>query len=360
MIRLGTDYHVPSAHLLEQLQEDAEREAVEELVLAHGEDVLHASRSVASLFESQLNTADFGSNHRVVLGQTPEFGKVDTSLLAAALAAEPARRLGDQEDGRHEDDRNEDGKDQGDAPLDREEVDLVEAQVDPRLEQITQADEAAVQDSVCTAVLGSGALGLPDGDCRGELANAPSENESSNDELGDVECGALEDLADEGKASGQEDHLAATKLVAEPRAGEGTEKRTDGEHGDHGALNGLLVGLLSTSSGDSVHFWEGGGEIPEREQTANTGLVVTEEDEGRHDDQQQLGDLQLLAAEDHGDRWEDPERIWRLLCMLVARLLFQSSEGVDGPGVLSNRQIGLAALWMAKVQRNTQQGGDEV
>jgi hypothetical protein len=314
MMRLGTNYHIPSAHLLEQLQEDAEGEAVEELVLAHGEDVLHAGRSVAGLFESELNAADFSGNHGVVLGQTTELGQVDTSLLTAALAAKPARRLGDQEDGRHEDDRNKDGEHQGDAPLDGEEVDLVEAQVDPRLEQVTQADEAAVQDGVGAAVLGSGALGLPDGDCCGELANTPSEDEASNDELCNVERGALEDLADEGQTGGQEDHLAATELVTEPGAGEGTQQGTDGEHGDDGALNGLLVGLLGTGGVDGVHFREGGGEVLEREQTANAGLVVTEEDEGRHDDQQQLGDLQLLSAEDHVERWEDPERIWRVLC----------------------------------------------
>ena len=297
-LRVGY-YHVPSAHLLEQLEENAEREAVEELVLAHGEDVLHAGGGVASLFESKLNAADFSGNHGVILGQTTELGEVDTSLLTAALAAEPARRLGNQEDGRHEDDRDEDGEHQGDAPLDGEEVDLVEAQVDPGLEEVTQTDEAAVQDGVGTAVLGSGALGLPDGDGCGELANTPSEDEASNDELCDVEGGALEDLADEGQAGGQEDHLAATEPVAEPGAGEGTHQGTDGEHGDDGALDGLLVGLLSTVGVDSVHLREGGGEVLEREQTANTGLVVTEEDEGRHDDQQQLGDLQLLSTEDH-------------------------------------------------------------
>ena len=40
------------------------------------------------------------------------------------------------------------------------------------------------------------------------------------------------------------------------------------------------------------------------------------------------------------------------------RLLFQSNEGVDGLGVLSNRQTDLATLWMVKVQRNMQQGGE--
>jgi len=258
-------YHVPSAHLLKQLEKNAEREAVKELVLAHGEDVLHAGCGVAGLFESELNAADFGGNHGVVLGQTTELGQVGTSLLTAALAAEPARGLGDQKDGRHEDDRDEDGEHQGDAPLDGEEVDLVEAQVDPGLKEVTQTDEAAVQNGVGTAVLGSGALGLPDGDCCGELANAPSEDEASNDELCDVERGALEDLADEGEAGSQEDHLAATELVAEPGAGEGTEQGTDGEHGDNGALDGLLVGLLSTGGVDSVHFREGGGEVLERE-----------------------------------------------------------------------------------------------
>ena len=68
-------------------------------------------------------------------------------------------------------------------------MDLVETEVDPGLEQVTQTDEAAVKDGVCATVLGSRALGLPDGNGGRELTDTPSENETSNDELGDVERG---------------------------------------------------------------------------------------------------------------------------------------------------------------------------
>lgn len=293
--------NIPSAHLLKHLEQDAEHEAVEKLVLAHGEDVLHAGSGVTSLLESELNAANFGSNQRVVLGETAEPGQVGTSLLTTSLAAEPTRRLWNEEDAGHEDDGDEDGEDQGDAPLDRAKVDLEETKVDPGLEQVTQTDEASVQDGVGTAVLCSGALRLPDRDGGGKLTNTPSKDESSNDELGDVERRALEDLADEGQNTSEEDHLAAAELVAEPGAGEGTEKRANGEHSDDGALDGLLVALLCTVGGDGVHFRERLSEVSQREKTTDTRLVVTEQDEGRHDDQQQLGHLQLLAIEDHGD-----------------------------------------------------------
>jgi hypothetical protein len=46
---------VTSAHLLEELQENAEREAVEELIFAHGEDIAKFSGAAARLFESKFD-----------------------------------------------------------------------------------------------------------------------------------------------------------------------------------------------------------------------------------------------------------------------------------------------------------------
>lgn len=273
--------YVPSAHLLEQPEQDTEHEAVEELVLAHGEDVLHAGRGVSGLFKGELNTADFCGNHGVILWETAEPGQTGTGLLSTSLAAKPARRLGDQEDGRDQDDRDENREDQGDAPLNGEEVDFEETKVDPGLEKVTQTDKAAVEHCVGTTVLGSGALRLPDGDRRRELTYAPSEDETSDDELCDVERGALEDLADQGETSGREDQLAATKTISKERAGESTKKRADGKHGDYCALNGFL-GLLDVAGrSNGVHLGERGCEVTKRKQTTDTRLVVTEQDEGK-------------------------------------------------------------------------------
>jgi hypothetical protein len=92
---------------------------------------------------------------------------------------------------------------------------------------------------------------------------------------------------------------AATKRVTEFRAGEGTEQSANGEHSNHGSLDSLLVSLHLAGGGDSVHLWEGVGEVAKREKATNTRLVVSEQDEGRHDDQQQLGRLKLLSCEHH-------------------------------------------------------------
>jgi hypothetical protein len=96
----------------------------------------------------------------------------------------------------------------------------------------------------------------------------------------------LEDLTDESQACGEEDHLAATEDVTEPGAGESTKKCTNSEHGDHGSLDGLLMSLDGTVGSDGVHFREGVGEVMKRKEATNARLVVTKQDEGRHDDQQ--------------------------------------------------------------------------
>lgn len=113
---------------------------------------------MASLLKSELNATNLSSNQRVVLGKTAELGQTGASLLSTTHTAEPARRFGNKEDSADEDHRDEDGDDQGNAPLDGKEVDLEEAQVDPGLKNVTQADEAAVQNCVRATVLRSRAL----------------------------------------------------------------------------------------------------------------------------------------------------------------------------------------------------------
>lgn len=118
----------------------------------------------------------------------------------------------------------------------------------------------------------------------------------------------MEDLANESEACSDEDQLPASEHVTQLGARESTEKSADGEHGHNGSLDSLLVGLDSAGGGNSVHLRECVGKVAKREKTTNARLVVTKQDEGRHDDQQQLGDLQLLACEDHGCEG-DPNRM---------------------------------------------------
>jgi hypothetical protein len=61
------------------------------------------------------------------------------------------------------------------------------------------------------------------------------------------------------------------------------------------------VALLSTVGVDDVDVREVVIPVTEGEQTTDTRLVVSEEDEGRQDDQQQLDHLQGGSRKTHGD-----------------------------------------------------------
>ena len=84
--RVGGD-QVGATHLLEELQEDAEREAVEEPVLAVGENLAKLDGTALGLLQSKLNAANLSRDIVVV--------KVDTLELRETLAGVLNTALGD-------------------------------------------------------------------------------------------------------------------------------------------------------------------------------------------------------------------------------------------------------------------------
>jgi hypothetical protein len=316
--RVGRD-EVATAHLLEELEEDAKRETVEQLVLAIGEDVAELDGGALSFLERQFNAANLSSDCGVVKGKTLERRQAVARLLDTALVDEPTRGLRNHEDSNHGDEGDGCGDGEGNAPLQGQVVLLVEAKVDPGLEQVAQTDKASIEDDVLAAVGRRRTLGLPDRNCRTEDSNTPSENEATDDELRSLECSALQDLADKGQEGTAKDELATTEGVANPRGAEGTKESTDGKGSNltglaltpscflqepstyDGTLDGRLAALLSTVGIDDVDVREVVIPVTEGEQTTDTRLVVSEEDEGRQDDQQQLDHLQGGSRKAHGD-----------------------------------------------------------
>lgn len=266
--------------MLEELQEDAEREAVEQLVLAVGEDLADLDGAALGLLESELDAADLSGDLVVVEVEALELGQALPGLLDAALGDEPSRGLRDGEDGDHGDERDDGGDRKGNAPLKREIVLLEEAEVDPGLEQVSERDEAAIKHNVLTTVSGRGALGLPDRDGSTELADTPAKDEAADDELCNAEGGALQDLSDESADGTNEDDLATTEHVTHPGAGKSAEQSTNGEGSNDRTLLGRALALQSTRSVNGVNLREVLGPVLERQETADTRLVVSEEDEG--------------------------------------------------------------------------------
>ena len=229
---------VGTTHLLEELQEDAEREAVEQLVLAVCEDVADLDGAALGLLESELDAANLRGNLRVVEVKTLELRQTLPGLLNTALVDQPTRRFRDREDGYHGDERDDGGNRKGNAPLKRKVVLLEETEVDPGLEEVTEGDKAPVKHNVLTTVGGRRALRLPYRNGSTELTNTPSKDKTTDDELRKPEGSALEDLTNESKDSANEDDFAATQPVTDPRAGKSTEEGTNGE----GRNNSTLLG----------------------------------------------------------------------------------------------------------------------
>ena len=143
---------VRTAHLLEELQEDAEREAVEELVLAVGEDVADLDGATLGLLKSELNAADLSSNLGIVEVEALEIRQALPGLFNTALVDQPTRRLWNCEDGSHGNERDDSGDGKRNAPLQRKIVLLKETKVDPGLEEVTERDETAIKHNVLTTV----------------------------------------------------------------------------------------------------------------------------------------------------------------------------------------------------------------
>lgn len=163
---------VGAAPLLEELEHDAEGEAVEELVLAHGEKVTLAGGGGGGFFQCVFNAGELDANLRAIWALAAEEGEVGAGALELIFACEPARGLREEVDGRQEDGGDDDGDDEGHAPGERGAFDLEEGEVDPGLQDVADADEEAVNDDVAAAILCLRAFGLPDRDRGTESADA--------------------------------------------------------------------------------------------------------------------------------------------------------------------------------------------
>jgi hypothetical protein len=203
-------------HLLVELQEHAETEAVEQLVLSHREHVCHLDLLPGAVLEGVLDALELGVDLDGIQGLGPEGSNDTAGLLGPVFHDEPAGRLGQEVDEGHDDGREDDSNGNGRAPGDGARLELEETEVDPGLESITDADEEAVDDNVAAAVAGAGGLALPDGDDGAELSDTEADEDAADDELCQVEGRGLEDDADERDDTGDKDDVATAELVSGP------------------------------------------------------------------------------------------------------------------------------------------------
>ena len=291
---------VASAHLLEELQRDAQAEPVPEplLVRLAGLEDIHQPGRVGRDLETGLNAGDLDARVLVVGRDALVGGKGDRGLFDAADADEPPGGLGQPEDGADEDDGEGHGDGQRDAPG-QGSGDLAAAEVDPVAEGVSETDADAVDDDMLAAVLGRRALRLPDRHRHRELTDTNTEDHTSDRELLDAVGGGLEELADDGEDGAEEDGLAAAEPVAHRGAGEGAHERPELEGGDDGTLAGAVGGFLAALGVDGIDLGEDLDPTRQGGQGTQAGLIVTIEDEGRGYDEQSLRHAQGLSVQQH-------------------------------------------------------------
>ncbi|KAI6766809.1 hypothetical protein HG531_011169 [Fusarium graminearum] len=155
---------VGTAHLLVELEEDTQSEAVEELV---------------GVFDASDLGKDFGG----VDGEATEGSDGMTGLFGSVLEDEPSGALGEAVDGGHEDEGEEDGDGDRGSPSDRAMLELEEAKVDPRLENVSKADEETSENNLSTTIHGGRCLTLPDRNNGTQLTDTQTDDDTTDDEL---------------------------------------------------------------------------------------------------------------------------------------------------------------------------------
>lgn len=206
---------VGAGHLLEELEEHAESEAIQELVLAHGEHLLHRnSTALGSLLEGELNASKLCLDLHGISVVSSEKSDGGASLVVAGLANEPPRRLGEEVNRGDQDEREEDGNGDRRTPGNRTLGKLEEAKVNPRFEEVTHADEETVENDMLASVLGTRGLALPYRHSTAELTNTETNDDAADNEVRKRKCGALQHFTDEGADGTSHDDGATAELLA--------------------------------------------------------------------------------------------------------------------------------------------------
>lgn len=117
--------------MLEELQKDAETEAIEKLVIAHLEHITQLSSTLACLLEGVLDSGKLSLNLQRVSRKSSEGGDDVASLLRVALENEPTGTFGESVDRGHDDNGENDAEGDGRAPRNGAVLELEEGQVNP-------------------------------------------------------------------------------------------------------------------------------------------------------------------------------------------------------------------------------------
>lgn len=286
-------------HLLVELQQHAETKPVKKLVLSHREHVAQLDLVSGLLLERVLDSLELSLDLNGIQRLGPEGSNDTAGLLGPVLHHEPSWRLGQEIDASNDDHREDNSDGDRWAPGDGAGLELEEAEVDPRLKRVTHADEEAVNDDMTATVAGSRGLTLPDGNDGTELTDAEAHENAADDELCEGEGGRLEDDANERGDTGDEDDISAAELIAGPGAGQGADHGANNEGCDDEALKCGVGALLAAGDVDGVDLRERLGPVLHGDQSTQASLVVSEADEGRHDNEECLHHRELVAHGAH-------------------------------------------------------------
>lgn len=218
-----------------------------------------------------------------------------TSFVDPVLHDQPTWRLREEVDKGDDHDREDGGDGNRWAPGDGTGLELEEAEVDPGLEGVTKTDEQSINDNMATTIGSTRRLTLPDGNDGAELANTKAQDDTAHDELGKSKGRGFQDDTNERADTGEEDDIATTKPVSRPGAGQSTNHGTKDKGGNHQALDGRVNALCLSCVVDRVDLWEGLDPVLLSQETTEASLVVAEADEGWHDNESSLQDVQAVA-----------------------------------------------------------------
>lgn len=282
---------VDTGDLLEHLVDVGQHGTVEVTVRAHGEHV--AEGTLGHLQDGSLDRSELVVDVDLIGIITHQAGQDLTGLVLPTLQNEPTGRLREEHDKGQNDRGEEDLESKRESPGNLVGVGEHQTEVNPVTDGDTAGNHGTLDHDHLTTTVGLAALGLPGGNGGGVDTVPEARDETTDDQLGELVRGTLQDRANTHDEGTEEDRLATTEHVTDPDGGDRTGETAQVVRSDSDTLTS---GLRRRVVVDGVDRGEILDEGLQRQQTASHTLVVAEQQEV-HTRQDTDGDLELGSIE---------------------------------------------------------------
>lgn len=241
---------------LTDLVDISQHGAVEVAVFAHGEHV--TERTLGHFQDSSLDSGELGVDEDLIGTFTHQTNQNLTGFLLATLENEPTGGFGQEHDETQDDRSKEDLESERESPGDLIGIGKHQTEINPVTDRDTASDHRTLDHDQLATAVGLAAFGLPGGDGGRVDTIAKTSDQTTDDQLGELVRGTLQDSTDAHDEGTEEDGLATTQHVTDPDGRNRTGETSQIVRGNRDTLTSRLsAGVIRRGVDGREVFVEG-------------------------------------------------------------------------------------------------------